>query len=91
VDVTGRTSIIREFTSVANEVGAHSVIDAPTAAGRLRALAHYLDLPWSWLIERCAALGRYGASGLIQSRSRLVSTAGIDAACSYVGTLPAAS
>jgi D-serine deaminase-like pyridoxal phosphate-dependent protein len=89
VDITGRSSIVREFTNVADDVGAHSVIDAPTAAARLRALANYLDLPWAWLIERCAALGRYGASGLIESRSRLVSAAGIDAACTYVGALPA--
>jgi hypothetical protein len=89
VDITGRSSIVREFTNVADDVGAHSLIDAPTAASRLRALANYLDLPWAWLIERCAALGRYGASGLIESRSRLVSAAGIDAACTYVGALPA--
>jgi len=86
VDVTSRSSVVREFTSVAQEVGAHSLIEARTAEGRLRALAGYLDLPWSWLVERCAALGVVGAAGLIQPRSRLLSTAGIDAACSYVGT-----
>ncbi|MFD9487725.1 helix-turn-helix domain-containing protein [Streptomyces sp. NPDC059991] len=89
VDVTGRSSIVREFTNAAGDVGAESIIKAPTAAGRLRALANYLDLPWGWLIRRCAQLGKYGTSGLIQSRSRLVSAAGLDAACAYVGTLPA--
>lgn len=87
VDVTARSSIVREFTSVASEVGAHSLIEAPTAEGRLRALASYLDLPWSWLVERCGGLGRVGAAGLVQPRSRLISTAGVDAACSYVGAL----
>ncbi|MER6612568.1 hypothetical protein [Streptomyces xantholiticus] len=88
VDLTGRSSIVREFTNAAGDVAADSIIEAPTAAERLRALAHYLDLPWTWLIHRCGQLGKYGTSGLIQSRSRLVSAAGLDAACSYVGALP---
>ncbi|MFC8201728.1 helix-turn-helix domain-containing protein [Streptomyces sp. NPDC057298] len=89
VDVTARPSVVREFTIAARDVDADSITAAPTPAGRLRALAQYLDLPWSWLIERCGQLARHGSSGLIQSRSRLVSAAGIDAACSYVGSLPA--
>ncbi|MCF1648885.1 helix-turn-helix domain-containing protein [Streptomyces indiaensis] len=88
VDVTARSSVVREFTIAARDVDADSLTAAPTAAGRLRALAQYLDLPWSWLIQRCGQLARYGSSGLIQSRSRLVSAAGIDAACAYVGALP---
>ncbi|MDQ1292916.1 MAG: hypothetical protein QG608_797 [Actinomycetota bacterium] len=87
VDVTSRASVVREFTSVAEEVGASSLLEAPSSEGRLRALASYLDLPWSWLVQRCAALGRAGAAGLIHPRSRLASTAGVDAACAYVGTL----
>lgn len=89
VDVTARSSVVREFTIAARDVDADSLTAAPTAAGRLRSLAQYLDLPWSWLIQRCGQLAQYGSSGLIQSRSRLVSAAGIDAACAYVASLPA--
>ncbi|WP_328760540.1 helix-turn-helix domain-containing protein [Streptomyces sp. NBC_00271] len=89
VDVTARASVVREFTIAARDVDADSITAAPTPAGRLRALAQYLELPWSWLIERCGQLAQHGSSGLIQSRSRLVSAAGIDAACAYVGSLPA--
>ncbi|MEU0119089.1 helix-turn-helix transcriptional regulator [Streptomyces bobili] len=88
VDVTARSSVVREFTIAARDVDADSLTAAPTAAGRLRALAQYLDLPWSWLIQRCGQLAQYGSSGLIQSRSRLVSAVGIDAACAYVASLP---
>jgi hypothetical protein len=88
VDVTARSSVVREFTIVARDIDADSITAAPTAAGRLRALAHYLDLPWPWLIHRCGQLARFGSSGLVQSRSRLVSAAGIDAACAYVASLP---
>ncbi|GGV51321.1 helix-turn-helix domain-containing protein [Streptomyces spectabilis] len=89
VDVTARSSVVRDFTTAAQEVNAHSITSAPTAAARLRSLAQYLDLPWAWLIRRCAQLARAGSSGLVRPRSRLVSAAGIDAACSYVGALPA--
>jgi transcriptional regulator with XRE-family HTH domain len=89
VDVTARSSVVREFTNAAQDVGAHSVTAATTPAERLRALAQYLDLPWSWLIQRSAQLAKVGSSGLIQSRSRLVSPDGIDTACRYVGSLPA--
>ena len=89
VDVTARSSVVRDFTIAARDVDANSLTAAPTAAGRLRALAQYLDLPWAWLIQRCGQLAQYGSSGLIQSRSRLVSAAGIDAACAYVASLPA--
>jgi hypothetical protein len=89
VDVTARASVVREFTIAARDVDTDSITAAPTPAGRLRALAQYLELPWSWLIERCGQLAQHGSSGLIQSRSRLVSAAGIDAACAYVGSLPA--
>lgn len=89
VDVTARSSVVREFTNAAQDVCAHSVTAASTPAERLRALAQYLDLPWSWLIQRSAQLAKVGSSGLIQSRSRLVSPDGIDTACTYVGSLPA--
>ena len=91
VDVTGRPSIVREFTTVASDVGDRSIIKAPTPAARLRTLATYLDLPWAWLVARCAALSQHGTAGLVQARSRLVSVAGVDAACAYVGALPVGS
>ena len=59
--------------------------------GRLRALAGYLDLPWSWLVERCAALGVAGAAEMTQPRKRLVTPAGIADECSYLGTLSVSS
>lgn len=90
VDMTARPTFVRQFTDVAGHMAAHSEIEAPTAAARVRAFANYLDLPWTWLQERCAELGRHGTSGLIQPRSRLISAAGLDAACEYVGSLPVA-
>jgi hypothetical protein len=90
VDMTARPTFVRQFTDVAGHMAAHSEIEAPTAAERVRAFANYLDLPWTWLQGRCAELGRHGTSDLIQPRSRLISAVGLDAACEYVGSLPAA-
>jgi hypothetical protein len=60
--------------------------------GRVRAFADYLDLPWGWLTRRCAQLGEYGLAGFAEPRSRLLSVAGVDRACRYVGELdPAAN
>jgi hypothetical protein len=90
VDVTGRSSIVREFSSAASDAAADTILSGPDPVTRLRALASYLDLPWAWLVQRCAEVGRRGTSGLIRSRSRLVSPVGMDAALSYVGALPTA-
>jgi hypothetical protein len=91
VDTTDRRSTIAEYVDVTGDVGTHSRIEAATSAGRLQALAGYLNLDFAWLRGRCGALGRHGAAGLARPRSRLVSTAGVDAACSYLGSLPIAS
>jgi hypothetical protein len=91
VDTTERRSILLEYGDVAGHVEAHSVIEAPTPAGRLQGLAGYLELDLPWLRRRCRELGRYGTAGIARPCSRLMSTVGLDAACSYVGSLPLAS
>jgi hypothetical protein len=83
--------VVRELTGVAGDVADRSIVKAATPAARLRLLADYLDLPWAWLVARCEALASNGATGLIRPRSRMISTAGLDAACAYMGSLPATS
>ncbi|GAA3194568.1 hypothetical protein GCM10010486_74970 [Nonomuraea roseoviolacea subsp. carminata] len=84
VDTTRRVSVLREFRDASGQVGAHSVIEADAPAQRLRALAAYLELDWTWLRSRCQALAQVGSGGLLRPRSRLISVAGIDAACAFV-------
>src|SRR5271170_501524 len=62
-----------------------SVIEADTPAARLQALARYLDVDWAWIQRRCRSLARAGTAGLLRPRSRLISTVGVDTACSYLG------
>lgn len=85
VDTTRRRSTLREFNDAASHVEAHSVIQAPTPHGRLAALSDFLSLDWNWLRRRCRELGTGSAAGLVRPSSRLLSVAGLDAACRYVG------
>jgi hypothetical protein len=80
-------SATRDFRDITGYVRTHSATAATTPAGRLRALAGYLDLDWSWLIRRCAGLGEAGCATLIEPHSRLLSTAGVDAALRFAGSL----
>jgi hypothetical protein len=50
-----------------------------------KALARYLDVDWPWIQERCRRLAQVGTAGLLRPRSRHISTAGVDTACSYLG------
>jgi hypothetical protein len=87
VDVTDRQVILREYGDATGYAVAHSTIKCDTSGGRLRGLADYLELDWGWLRRRCADLGAHGCGGLAQPRSRLLSLAGLDQACRFVGSL----
>ena len=85
VDTARRASVLSDFREASGHAGAHSVIDAPSPAGRLRALAGYLGIDWPWLRGRCQQLAQAGTAALLRPRSRHISTTGVDAACAYVG------
>ncbi len=87
VDVTSRPGVLREYADITGHAAARSVTSATTSRGRVRAFADYLGLDWNWLTSRCAELGECGTAGLIEPRSRLLSTMGLDRACRYVGGL----
>jgi transcriptional regulator with XRE-family HTH domain len=91
VDLTSKSTVVRQFEEVVGDVGAQSHIEAVSPVRRLQGLADYLDLDWAWLVRRCGQLGYRGTARLIQSRSRLVSPTGLDMACQYVGSLQLAT
>jgi len=61
-----------------------SLIAADTAAGRLRNLAEYTDVDWRWLTVRAAQIASAGVEGFVRPRSRLLGSAGIQAACEFL-------
>ena len=77
--------MLSDFREASGHANAHSVIEAETPAGRLQALAGYLDVDWAWIQDRCRSLARVGTAGLLRPRSHHISTAGVDIACSYLG------
>ena len=85
VDMARRTSVLADFREAAGFADAHSIVQGHTPAARLRAVANYLGLDWSWLQRRCRQLAQVGTADLIRPRSRHVSTTGVDLACSFVG------
>jgi len=85
VDATRRASVLSDFREASGHASAHSVIDAPSPRGRLRALAHYLGIDWTWLQRRCHRLAETGTTSLLRPRSRHISTTGVDAACAFIG------
>lgn len=87
VDVTDSRADLREYDDAASYARAQSVIRAATPADRLKALAVYLNLDWSWLSARCRELGEYGGGGIAEPCSRLLSLAGLDQACNFVGAI----
>jgi hypothetical protein len=91
VDVTTSRPTIRQYADASGYARAHSVIGTDDPAHRLRALCDYLALDWIWLTRRCAELGEQGTAGIAQPRSRLLSLAGVDRACRYLGRLAATS
>jgi transcriptional regulator with XRE-family HTH domain len=86
VDVTDYRPTIAEVREVSGYASAHSVAVGQTPGARLSALASYLDLDWAVLARRCADVSEYGLGGLVAPRSRLLSSAGADRACQFVGS-----
>jgi hypothetical protein len=87
VDVTNQRSTLATFDDAAQYAIAHSVTDGASPEDRLKAFASYLQLDWPTVTRRCAELGRYGLEGLMTPRSRLLSVAGAERACQFIGRL----
>lgn len=87
VDVTNHRSALAMFDDVAQYAVSHSVTDGASPEDRLRAFASYLQLDWPTATRRCAELGGYGLEGLMAPRSRLLSVAGAERACQFIGRL----
>lgn len=87
VDVTSQRSALTAFDDAAQYAVSHSVTDGTSPEDRLKAFAGYLQLDWPAVTRRCAELGRYGLEGLMTPRSRLLSVAGAERACQFMGRL----
>ncbi|MYS33625.1 hypothetical protein K388_05966 [Streptomyces sp. KhCrAH-43] len=78
---------LRSYTSVFTDAQGTDVLVGEDPAGRLRSLADYLGLDWTWLTARCHALGEYGVAGLVRPRSRLLTVEALDETLLFLGKL----
>ena len=87
VDVTERKARLRGYDEAVNHARTHSVADGATPSARLRALAEYLELDWSWLTRRCHELSVYPAVDMLRPRSRLITLDEVDQVFDFVGNI----
>jgi hypothetical protein len=87
VDTEAPSSRWSMYHDISRETADKSIIAHPTPAGRLHAMAAYLDIPWTWFANRSAELAATGIDGLAHPRSRLLSTEGLMTALRYVANL----
>lgn len=77
----------RTYQDLSKVVVTDSIVARPTPAGRLQALAAYLDISWTWFSSRCLELAAAGVDGIVHPRSRLLSTDGLMIALRFVANL----
>jgi hypothetical protein len=87
VDTEAPSSRWSMYHDISRETADKSIIGQPTSAGRLHAMAAYLDIPWTWFATRSAELAAAGIDGLAHPRSRLLSTEGLVTALRYVANI----
>ncbi|MFD1829790.1 hypothetical protein ACFSJS_08940 [Streptomyces desertarenae] len=78
---------LRTYATVFADAQDAEVLGGDDPTGRLRSLADYLGLDWSWLTSRCHALGEHGVAGLVRPRSRLLSVDALDETLLFLGKL----
>lgn len=89
VDARPRPQDRSTYRDVDRQLAAKSVIDSECSIGRLEAMADYLGVPWKWFRQRCEELAAAGLDGIVQPRSRHLSTRGLDAAVRYIAHIDA--
>ncbi|MHC3394759.1 hypothetical protein ACLQ2E_35705, partial [Streptomyces lavendulocolor] len=87
VATTSAVQDVAPYREAIAHAQAHSIVDAPTPAARLQALAEYLELDWTWLVARCRALGESGISGMLRPRSRHLTLTVVDQTLRFLGAL----
>jgi hypothetical protein len=78
---------VAPYQEVIGHVRAHSLVDGPTPAARLAAVADYLDLDWAWLTGRCRGLAEEGITSMLRPRSRLLTLQALDQTLRFIGRL----
>ncbi|MFD4241849.1 transcriptional regulator, XRE family protein [Streptomyces sp. NPDC058525] len=87
VDTVTQRPALRGYREAAGEAQAHSVMRGPDPQTRLRALAGYLEIDWTWLVVRCRELRKCGTASIVRPRSRHLSVEALDEVFHFFGSL----
>lgn len=87
VDTVTQRSVLRGYQDALGEAQRHSVMQGGDPESRLRSLAGYLEIPWSWLVTRCREVGECGAASIVRPRSRHLSVDALDDVFQFLGGL----
>ncbi|TGB15544.1 transcriptional regulator, XRE family protein [Streptomyces sp. MZ04] len=84
VATTSTRREVAPYQEVIDHARAHSLVDGPTPTARLRALADYLGLDWTWLVGRCQDLAEEGLTRMLRPRSRLLTLTALDETLRFI-------
>lgn len=87
VDTVTRRSVLRGYHDALGEAETRSVMQGEDPESRLRSLASYLEIPWSWLVTRCREVSECGTESIVRPRSRHLSVDALDDALQFLGAL----
>jgi len=77
---------LRSYGTAFGDAEQIDILTSPDPQCRLEELARFLALDWTWVTTRCRALAEQGVAPLVRTRSRLLTSEGIDDALSFLGT-----
>ncbi len=83
--ISGRGDL-RSYGTAFGDAEQIDILTASDPKGRLEELARFLDIDWTWVTTRCRAVAEHGVSHLVRTRSRLLTSDGVDDALSFLGT-----
>lgn len=77
---------LRSYGAAFGEAEEIDILASPDPKSRLEELARFLDIDWAWVTTRCRAVAELGVASLVRTRSRLLTSEGVDDALSFLGT-----
>ncbi|MBC7267677.1 hypothetical protein ACF09G_31340 [Streptomyces albogriseolus] len=77
---------LRSYGTAFRDAEQIDILASPDPKSRLEELARFLDIDWAWVTTRCRAVAEQGVASLVRTRSRLLTSEGIDDVLSFLGT-----
>ncbi|MDH6522379.1 hypothetical protein [Streptomyces sp. SAI-090] len=77
---------LRSYGTAFGDAQQIDILTGSAPKSRLEELARFLDIDWGWVTTRCRAVAEQGIASLVRTRSRLLTSDGVEDALSFLGT-----